>query len=228
LSVEGEVDMRLYHYLEAQLALEGIRKRRLRVSKIQDTNDPYEFACVRSKDEQSQQALDKFARGWFSDMRVQCFGRSWNNVVMWSHYGDRHRGICLGFDVPDERVREVKYVGDIMVVGRLRRAVANENDELLERLLWAKYDGWSYEQEVRSIGQKVNMIEDGGEYFVPFGRYLCLKEVIAGARFSMKRSVIDEALGGYPGVLVVKAKCSPTSFGVIADERGFIDGETTY
>jgi hypothetical protein len=39
---------------------------------------------------------------------------------MWSHYGDRHKGICLGFDVPDnEFTRKVDDVVKLEVVGNL-------------------------------------------------------------------------------------------------------------
>ena len=34
---------------------------------------------------------------------------------MWSHYGDQHRGICVGYSVPEDaadEVRRVDYGGD--------------------------------------------------------------------------------------------------------------------
>jgi hypothetical protein len=213
--------MRVYHYLDARWGLDDIKRRRLKISRIDDTNDPFEFACVRSDDEESQRALDQFAKGWVSDYRLHCFSRSWTNVIMWSHYADKHRGLCLGFDVISDCARDVKYVKQVMIVGKLHQSMKSENDEVLEHLLGAKYDGWSYEEEVRLTGRAVNMIDDEGLHFVPFGDYLCLKEVIAGARFSMGRSVIDEALSGYAGVDVIKACCSPTFFSIVADPAGF-------
>lgn len=48
--------MRVYHYLEAKWALDNIRRRQLKLSKIDDMNDPYEWRCVRSRDERSQWA----------------------------------------------------------------------------------------------------------------------------------------------------------------------------
>jgi hypothetical protein len=143
---------------------------------------------------------------------------------MWSHYADKHKGICLGFEVPEGCAKDVKYVGEVKQIGMLRTAVGGENDEVLEHLLWAKYEGWSYEQEVRLLGRKVNMTEEGGAVFVPFGPQLHLKEVIAGPRCSMGRNVIDQALSGYSGVVVIKAKCSASRFEVVADHRGFADG----
>jgi hypothetical protein len=40
--------MRLYHYLEANWALDDIRRRRLKVSYIPNMNDPYELKSARS------------------------------------------------------------------------------------------------------------------------------------------------------------------------------------
>jgi len=30
---------------------------------------------------------------------VLCLTPHWDNLLMWAHYGDAHRGICLGFDI---------------------------------------------------------------------------------------------------------------------------------
>jgi hypothetical protein len=65
------------------------------------------------------------------------------------------------------------------------------------------------------------MTEEAGMFFVSFGEHLQLREVIAGPRFSIGGAVIDEALDGYVGVAVTKAKCSATGFDVVADCRGF-------
>jgi hypothetical protein len=41
----------------------------------------------------------------FQDMRssycfaITCFGERWNDHLMWSHYADNHKGVCLAFDV---------------------------------------------------------------------------------------------------------------------------------
>lgn len=82
--------MRLYHYLEAKWALDDIRRRRLKLSKIDDMNDPYEWKCVHALDAPSQWALDATEKEVVEKYSVVCYSRSWNNVLMWSHYGDRH------------------------------------------------------------------------------------------------------------------------------------------
>jgi hypothetical protein len=41
----------------------------------------------------------------FHDMRssycfaITCFGERWDDHLMWSHYADNHKGLCLAFDM---------------------------------------------------------------------------------------------------------------------------------
>jgi len=92
--------MRLYHYIEAKWTLDDIRRRRLKASKIDDMNDPYEWKTVYSDHEISQLALENTEKVAIGKYGVLCFSRRWNNILMWSHYADGHKGICLGFDGP--------------------------------------------------------------------------------------------------------------------------------
>jgi hypothetical protein len=214
--------MRLYHYLESKWALDDIRRQRLKLSKIDDMNDPYEWECVRSSHEPWQLTLGNTKRDIVERHGVLCFSRSWNNILMWSHYGDRHRGICLGFDVNDEHTREVAYVGDILIVGNLNDGPREERRRILDCLYGAKYEGWSYEREVRVHGSRAELDEETRQYFVNFDEHLILKEVVAGARFSMSKRPIEDALQGYSGdVKILKARPCPRRFEIIVDEDGF-------
>jgi hypothetical protein len=223
-SVELGGLVRLYHYLESRWALDDIRRRRLKTSKIDDMNDPYELACVSSNDAPSQSALEKTGREFVEQYGVLCFSRSWDNILMWSHYGDRHKGICLGFDVADELTRPVEYVADVLVLGNLMVQKRSEFSEdqgitILDRMFGFKYDGWSYEQEVREHATRAEKDEETGHYFVDFSGRLKLKEVIAGVRFPMTRKPIDDALKDYSeDVKVVKGRRSPTRFEIIIDK----------
>jgi hypothetical protein len=89
-------------------------------------NDPYEWKCVRALDAPSQWALEETEKEVVEKYSVLCYSRSWNNVLMWSHYGDRHKGICLGFDVPDAVTREVKYLSSPELVENVADASTEE------------------------------------------------------------------------------------------------------
>ncbi len=221
--------MRLYHYLAAKRALDDIRRRRLKGSIIDEMNDPFEAKTVYSIHEPTQRALEKSARVAVEKYAALCFSRRWNNILMWSHYADRHKGICLGFDVADELAVPVQYVDDVLLEGNLTHSdeatrVRNreEYQKIIHRSFYVKSSGWSYEDEVRIHGEAKEKDEETGYYFMNFDDRLKLKEVIAGARFPMSRKPIDDALRGYPEeVAVVKACRSLRSFEIVLDRNGF-------
>src|SRR5207253_3097370 len=46
---------------------------------------------------------------------ICCFSEEYNNPLLWSHYGDQHRGICIGYTLdrrPKPDLRQVRYGGD--------------------------------------------------------------------------------------------------------------------
>src|ERR1700744_3670983 len=94
--------MRLYHFLNAEYGLEGIGKRRLKISRIHDLNDPFEFYSLELSNKFLRRAIEKTKREVSERPGVLCFSKSWSNPVLWSNYSDRHRGLVLGFEIPDE------------------------------------------------------------------------------------------------------------------------------
>ncbi|MCC7017080.1 MAG: DUF2971 domain-containing protein [Rhodospirillales bacterium] len=102
--------MRLYHFLPAKHVLDDLTKGRLKLSQIDNLNDPFELWCSEQRDHRIRIAL----RSWKKDMAKKygllCFCATWSNPLLWSHYANRHEGICLGLDVRDDSVAEVDYV----------------------------------------------------------------------------------------------------------------------
>ncbi len=98
--------------------------------------------------------------------------------LMWSHYGDQHRGICLGYSVPERvtgDVHKVAYDGSRLVKASEVSAMLDGDDEARvtvdEAVMLRKAESWSYEEEWRLIGRR------GAE-----GSPLELEEVIFGMR----------------------------------------------
>jgi hypothetical protein len=180
--------MRLYHYLETRCALDDIRRRRLKLSTIEDMNDPYEGFSVCSDHEVTQAALEKTQWEFVNKYIALCFSLSPNNILMWSNYGEKHKGICLGFEVFDELTRPVEYIHDVQTVGNMiveRREdfSVEEGTKIVDLQCGAKYDGWCYKQEVRIHLGRNEKDEETGQCFREFSEHLVLKEVIAGVRF---------------------------------------------
>jgi len=102
--------MRTYHFLSSDHAVDDISKRHLKLSEIHKLNDPFELWCTAQGDKKLRRDLRKWKSEMAEKYGMLCFCLHWHNPVLWSHYANRHRGICLGFDVPDNSVKAVQYV----------------------------------------------------------------------------------------------------------------------
>lgn len=40
---------------------------------------------------------------------VSCFSKKSNSILMWGHYGDKHTGVCIGFERPDSDFYDLIY-----------------------------------------------------------------------------------------------------------------------
>jgi hypothetical protein len=211
--------MRVYHFLSAANALDDLRRRRIRLSEIDKLNDPFELWCSAQGDPQIRAVL----RGYKTDMALQfgvlCFSRDWHNPVLWSHYADSHRGICLGFEVVDERhLKAVSYVSDRTPLQ------LPPTPETMEQLNFTKYRDWSYEEELRGWFRLEERDTSTGHYFYTLDEKIQLCEVIAGPLCDTPKATIDAALKGYVDhIRVVKARLAFTTFQVVENQQGFSD-----
>jgi hypothetical protein len=84
--------------------------------------------------------------------RVYCLCPDVHNTLMWAHYADRHRGICLEFSTRNEAIccaLRVEYSAEYPLVS----AHSEDEDASLVPLL-TKSDVWVYEQEYRLVAQE--------------------------------------------------------------------------
>ena len=165
----NENKMRLYYFVATQYAVEDITKGWLKVSRFFELNDPFELYAG----EQSDKAFRKKMRGWAKEIneqkRVLWFSKSWHDSLMWSHFGDRHRGVCLGFDVSDSIVKPIDYRPERLPLNEWKHLdLPNPPKDVTQHLLTTKFARWIYEKEQRVIvslsGIKPEE-KDGKEYF---------------------------------------------------------------
>ncbi|MDR6462676.1 DUF2971 domain-containing protein [Chryseobacterium sediminis] len=97
-----------------------------------------------------------------------------NNILMWSHYTENHKGVCFGFEFSEDafsktkRVRYQSHYDDIW-------AWLHTDEEVVDRILFSKSSDWQYEDEYRIIRESI-----GAEKFNPDS----LKEIIFGSKMS--------------------------------------------
>jgi hypothetical protein len=206
--------MRVYHFLSAIHGQDDIRKQRLKISEIDQLNDPFELWCVSQEDHRLRRALREYKKEMTKRFGMICFCKHWHNPLLWSHYADKHRGICLGFDVDDRGLRPVDYVEERSDL------TMPPTKETADELLFSKYRDWQYEEELRNWF-KLDEREDG-HYFYPFDDFVQLREVIIGPLCATQKEDIENALKTYQDtVTITKARLAFRTFRVVENLQGF-------
>lgn len=130
--------------------------------------------------------------------------------LMWSHYGDEHRGVCIGYIIPQdlqEPPRKVSYAGHRNVSTRDIWRAINGNKTCQDRVdkacLYRKAPQWKYEREWRFAG-KLGVRSE----------FLKIHEIGFGLRCAPRsRYAVVKALSGH---------CDPIDyFEIISDPAGF-------
>jgi len=219
--------MRVYHLLSEKYAKENLKNQRLKVSLFADLNDPFELLSAELKEENIRKRFRNWKEETNRNYGVLCFSRSWGNPVLWSHYADKHKGVCLGFDIPDGLLKRVEYEGErlpIDVENKLKDE--NPNNIMKEKLLTTKFKHWDYEEEERVIVQlvKSDKVKIGKKelYFMKFNDNLKIREIVVGARCTAKKEEFKDLLRNNPkNVEIIKARLAFTKFQVTKQSLGF-------
>lgn len=102
----------------------------------------------------SAHGVIKDARDNFLNLSgVTCFSEVNDDLLMWSHYGGRYKGICLEFDTriePFDRVTQVRYLNKLPEIDVAHLLVTHEFNPVVE-LFCAKSKSWAYEREWRAL-----------------------------------------------------------------------------
>ncbi|WP_454623442.1 DUF2971 domain-containing protein [Brucella anthropi] len=213
--------MRLYYFTDAAYGLENIVKRRIKIARISDLNDPFEFLPLKLADTDARRGMRKIKKFADTDFGIICFTENWEHPMMWSHYADRHRGLCLGFDIGNSHpVIPVEYRPNLL---RPKDLKLEHFDQLkitdLMRTWFVKYDAWQYETERRMIFQLDHEHREGALYFHLFGRSMRLAEVIVGAESDVTYEQVTTAIGGLRNIQLTKARLAFTRFAIVKQHK---------
>ena len=180
--------MRAYKFLDAHFGLKSIYERRLKQSRIHELNDPFELTPFDLTDPVIRQSFLQTRDDIGADRGVLCLSAAWCDPVIWAHYSDKHRGLCLGFEIPEmqgnteaDESHHVAYVADPLPFPEHFEELPDpERFAIVQQVLFTKYKHWAYEQEIRVWAPLQN--EEGGLHYLEFDEKLKLVEVVIGAK----------------------------------------------
>ena len=209
---------RVYHFAPKEHGLSNIQKRSLKVDTFDKMNDPFELLGVHLGDRSARRKFRQWRLSIAKEWGVLCFTMDWRSPLLWSHYADSHKGICLGFDVPEEKLRPVKY--------QQHRSLTLEGVDChcISPLLWTKFTNWKYENEQRKIVPLQECHSENKLFFWPFGEDLKLREIVVGARCKLGGAKIKDNLGDMRDcVKLTKAREALKTFHIVTQRRGLPD-----
>lgn len=94
----------------------------------------------------------KFYEGLSDMIGVTCFTENPDNFLMWSHYANSHKGICLKFDwnIHKEYFQGTKVIYDNKLPKAQYESAQGFQNEI-PKIVLTKLEHWSYENEIRSV-----------------------------------------------------------------------------
>ena len=211
--------MKLYHFLNAQNAISDIALKRIKISRIGQLNDPFEFLAADLLDPRNKAALENFKNQLDDQYGLICFCANWSNPLMWGHYADSHKGIALGFEIPDDVLLDVHYTKNrARIAFDPHTESVDGGEDAVNRLLRTKFIDWQYEQEYRFFIGLESSQKEGSNYFADFSEQLVLSDVIIGLKCDLQIEKIKELIGSnYRKVHVQKAGLHRRLFKIIED-----------
>ncbi len=138
-------------------------------------------------------------------VRVCCFCKRYNSILMWSHYAKKHQGYCLKFNTRklglNGALRKVTYrkKDKYPVISSIDVARGNM-DEIQNRLLALKHHGWKYEKEWRLLTHETAITYDRK----------AVEQILLGVKASHKLEV--ELKSYFPEAEFLRARLSTDRF----------------
>jgi len=232
--------MIVYHFTSSEFAIKALRDRRLKIARINELNDPFEFCAADFSDSSTQTKLEAFKNQANERFGMICFCENYHDPVLWSHYADAHRGVALVFEIPDDMAIHINYQPErfrMDVDTAIQRGGFNESD--LNQLISIKFSSWGYEKEIRMLchlhdhfcqidskGKKVYFESLSLESFGVDA--LKLVGLIRGVRCDLSPADIASELLAVDSLPAQDARLDSSSFQIVAGEIYLVNGVRSF
>ena len=156
-----------------------------------------------------------------SSLVVTCFSEKYDNLLMWSHYSDSHRGICLGFDLQKLYQNFKKYYPALIKVkytDQLERIdYFIEKKKAIINWFRIKSDCWNYEKEVRIVLTNIKL-DSTKQIAIPFDTET-INSIYLGTNINRDHENIirSSVLNKLPKTRIFKMRLKEDSFSLIPE-----------
>jgi hypothetical protein len=81
---------RVYKFTSVRYGISSLQSKRLKLSTTDDLNDPFDMCPIDVTDPVISNAVAAVVLNFRQTAAILCFSRNWDNLLLWSHYGDSH------------------------------------------------------------------------------------------------------------------------------------------
>jgi hypothetical protein len=213
--------MQLYHFLSEKWALEALKKQRIKVSRYEDLNDPFELLAMSLENKVSRKVMLETKSKINRALRILCCSKSWESPLLWGHYAEKHTGIALVLEVLDSSVQDITYAKDrasLDLHALMSRADEEAKFEMLE-MYTTKYEQWSYEDEARIQFLENEVFSLGGHDFIKFDKDIKLVGFVLAPLNQTSRSQIENCLPQGHKLEIITTRIAFQSFDVVHQRK---------
>ena len=206
-----------------------LEKGEVKFTKPSEFNDPFDCSptCLYELPENTFPhavggVINKSMQSVISTLHgVVCFTLHPDSMLMWSHYGDQHRSVCVGFDTqilldnaPINNNGNPLYNEIIKVDYTNIRP--NDNDKAL---FFKKSDEWAYEDEYRIVSSKKKGKPEWGPGVWNI-HPSSIKEIIIGARVApqIQEKIVHLIKSKAHSIVIKKAVLHMKKFKLLIEE----------
>lgn len=155
--------MKVYKYISLRnfaFAAEILCKQKFHAASFFELNDPME-GLFEYPDDTQKEYVKAIVEGK-KKLRICSFSTDPKNPLLWAHYADGFKGVCIEIDLKEHRREEYEIVP--VDYSPERNRFSNDAWQLVDRLarefLSKKSSAWEYEREVRILS-KDEYVQDG-------------------------------------------------------------------
>lgn len=165
-----------------------------------------------------QSVVSEHIDEFLSSRGIACFSERNDDLLMWSHYGGKYKGLCLEFDTsvePFTGARQVRYVSELPKMS-LKAVHLDKDLDVVKALFCTKSNSWHYEKEWRLI------------HAVAGTAYVYPAEALTGVYFGpdidrQSMEIVCLILQGQnPGVKLWRGIRSTSEFKVLFEEFSYV------
>lgn len=146
---------------------------------------------------------------------ISCFSKSYKEILMWSHYGHYHKGICIGFNYLGLSKTFDFIPSDVKYQKRFRKVdYCLDANNAIAHMINTKSSDWKYEQEVR-----LRTMEDMAPGMSANGILTIdaesVSEIIIGCNCAIRLDTLRTRIEklGFKNIKIIKLVMSGNSFG---------------